>query len=642
QPIELGTDSLQRCQQRNLQDSEAAVRRGKWSPELQRCNYTAQVFGVKQQEPTPHTTKPDDYMRRFVLLFVGALLLAAPPVPAKAASQRPALAPPDRVSVATTGRAVEVHWSSPRFPRGATQRRVALLRDGKTVATSTGGPLRDAAVGLGQRLTYTVVAQATVRRKQVQSAPSTAETIQLPAYFVGGGTADITPAGLVNLGGFGLGDGRLLPDAAVGRGGQGKPEGEHIRARAMVIDDGHGAIAVADIETQGMFAAYQHGAWGLLDMATRVAKDIPGLPADHIIIAADHTHSGPDTIGAWGGVSDEYMSFIADRTVAAIERAYRDREFASLRVGTSDASDIIYNQSCTEALNQDATPAYTGPDVCATPGKDGMVRVLQARSPAGKTVLTMMAFAAHSTSGGGRGIHGDWPQFVSEAMSAKYGGTGLAMEGANGGTQPCRPTCSFSKADNPGRKIRDRKPAIVANYMRHVDLALGHTRPVTGPVAGAQQFIREPIVGPAVLALFAAGKYAGADLMRSRRGPWQIGTTVGTVVSAVRVGNVVLAGTPGEGFPAIGNGLRDAAGSGIEVMQLGLANDQLGYLIAPATYVPIIAAEVAVNDNIIFNVSPTIGDHVMCTGISLLSRLQLNAPLPPACAPYAALDATGV
>jgi hypothetical protein len=144
------------------------------------------------------------------------------------------------------------------------------------------------------------------------------------------------------------------------------------------------------------------------------------------------------------------------------------------------------------------------------------------------------------------------------------------------------------------------------------------------------------------LALFTLGKYAGAELLRSRRDPWVIGTTIRTVVSALRVGNVVLAGTPGEGFYSIGAGIRQAAGPGVEVMQLGLANDQLGYLIAPVTYVPVIAAEVAVNDNIIFNVSPTIGDHVMCTGIGLLGRLHLAAPVPATCAPYAALDATGI
>jgi hypothetical protein len=50
---------------------------------------------------------------------------------------------------------------------------------------------------------------------------------------------------------------------------------------------------------------------------------------------------------------------------------------------------------------------------------------------------------------------------------------------------------------------------------------------------------------------------------------------------------------------------------------LALADDQLGYLIAPVEAYPAIAAQVAVNDNPIFNISPTVGDHVMCTQIRM-------------------------
>jgi hypothetical protein len=103
----------------------------------------------------------------------------------------------------------------------------------------------------------------------------------------------------------------------------------------------------------------------------------------------------------------------------------------------------------------------------------------------------------------------------------------------------------------------------------------------------------------------------------------------------------VIAGTPGEGFPAIGDGIRSAVPGAQEVFQVGLADDQLGYLIAPLSYVPIIAAEVAVNDNIIFNVSPTIGDHVMCSDITLTLRLGFPGSSPATCAPYDAADAAG-
>ena len=471
------------------------------------------------------------------------------------------------------------------------------------------------------------------------AGPSTAAT-----YDVGAATRDITPTGVVNLGGFGLGTGVLIPDAVAGRGGQGEAVDERIGARAIVFSQKKTAIAIADIETQGMFAAYEDGPYGLDDIAQEVERQTKGrLPADHILIASDHTHSGPDTIGAWGGVSNEYLQYIHDQTVAAIVAAYKSRRAANVRAGHSDASDLIYNQSCSEALNQDKEPAYPGPEVCATPGKDGMVRVVQARDARdGSVIATFMAYAAHATAGGGNGLHGDWPQFVSDKMSAEFGGVGLAMVGALGGTQPCRAACAFTDPSNPGYADGiPRKQAIVSNYFAHVQKALAGSTPVSGPVEAEKGRIREVITGPAVLALFAVGSYDGARLLRSRQNPWVVGNTISTVTSALRVGGVLFSGTPGEGFPAIGTGVREAVEDEQEVIQLGLANDQLGYLIAPAHYVPIIAAEVPVNDNIIFNVSPTIGDHVMCSNIRLALATGFEGASPATCAGYDAADSAG-
>src|SRR3954463_15669039 len=153
----------------------------------------------------------------------------------------------------------------------------------------------------------------------VLAAPAAAKP---PAYKVGAATRDITPAGPVNLGGFGLGDGTVPDNPVFSRGGVGQAVDERIAARAIVFDDGKKAIAIADIETQGMFAAYEDGPYGLADIAADVAKKIPGLPADRILVAADHTHSGPDTIGVWGGVSHEHLQRIHDQAVAAITAAY--------------------------------------------------------------------------------------------------------------------------------------------------------------------------------------------------------------------------------------------------------------------------------------------------------------------------------
>lgn len=584
------------------------------------------------------------------LLVVTLLLLSA----GRALAATPAPTSPRSLTASAGIRSVNLDWQGLKFSKSLKDPFVRVFRDGAPIVTLPGAAeaYRDTAVTGGTTYSYYLVSGGTYGGAEILSPPSATVLATPTDALVGAATADITPPGIVNQGGFGLGDGSLFPDFAVSRGGQNQFQGEHIRARAMVVDDGTNAIAIADIETQGMFAAYEDGPWGLADMAAQVAADVPGLPADHILIASDHTHSGPDTIGAWGGVADvqvpgydgpnQYLRYVKDQTVAAIEEAYRTRRPAELRAGESDASTLIYNQSCSEALNQDRDPAYPGPELCATPGKDGMMRVVQATTPGGEVVVTFVAYAAHATAGGGPGLHGDWPQFLSDALAAKYGGVGLAMEGANGGTQPCRPTCAFTDPNEPGYNISDRRTAYLTNYMAHVVDALSedNSRPVRGPVDAAQSYIREPITGPAVLALFLAGQYGGARLLRSHENPWVVGDTIRTVASALRIGDVLVAGTPGEGFYAIGQGVRKAVDAPM-VVQLGLANDQLGYLIAPVSYVPVIAAEAPVNDNIIFNVSPTIGDHVMCADIRLSLALGFEGASPPECAGYDAADSTG-
>ena len=81
----------------------------------------------------------------------------------------------------------------------------------------------------------------------------------------------------------------------------------------------------------------------------------------------------------------------------------------------------------------------------------------------------------------------------------------------------------------------------------------------------------------------------------------------------------------------------------------GLANDQLGYLIAPTTEYGWITASNPGNDNSFFNVTPQYGDHVMCTqtaaaaliGFAATGNTQPygpDAPAPP-CAALTASDA---
>jgi len=444
-------------------------------------------------------------------------------------------------------------------------------------------------------------------------------------YRVGAAVRDISPIGwgTINTGGFGFGDGSSPVSQALGPGGKNSFQGNHIAARALVVEDAATGVAVAmvSVETQGMFAAYQNDPDAGLDaIARRIHAIVPALPPSNVTISNDHTHSGPDAIGVWGFIPADYLEHIAAQTVAAVVSAYQTRREATIVAGASDAPDLIYNQTCTEALNQGPNDPY--PNTICDPfleSKDSWVRVLQARDAGnGAVIATAMSYAAHATLGGESGVHGDWPQYLSEALTERYGGIGIAYEGTNGRTQPCRPRCSFTDRRKPGYGIADRRGSYTTMLMYHVAQALTGAPAVEGPVAGAETMIRHNVENPIVGGLLFQGGLVGAPIQRSQQSPWLTGTTVGTIVSALRIGDLLISGAPGEPYPNIAAGVVEATNVAAQRhWTLALADDQLGYLIAPVEAWPAVASQVAVNDNVIFNVSPTIGDHVMCAQIRM-------------------------
>ena len=298
-------------------------------------------------------------------------------------------------------------------------------------------------------------------------------------------------------------------------------------------------------------------------------------------------------------------------------------------------------------MNQSADGTYPN-NICSPflGQKDSWVRVLQARDATTNDVITtVMSYAAHSTLGGGNGVAGDWPQYLSDALTAAYGGTGIAFEGTNGRIQPCRPRCSFTNASTPGYGLADRKAAYTTMLMYHVGKALTGAPSVSGPVAASKTFIRQEATNPFLLALLLHGETIGAPIQRSRHAPWLVGNTIGTIVSAIRIGDLLVSGSPGEPYPNIAAGVVEATNvPAPRHWTLALADDQLGYLIAPIEAWPAVAAQIAVNDNSIFNVSPTIGDHVMCAQIRMARAVGFDYQPTlgdPRCLVWDAVDSAG-
>ncbi len=120
------------------------------------------------------------------------------------------------------------------------------------------------------------------------------------------------------------------------------------------------------------------------------------------------------------------------------------------------------------------------------------------------------------------------------------------------------------------------------------------------------------------------GSVAGAQLSRSKQPPFLTGNILGTTTATLRIGDVLLSAVPGEAYPQIAELVRTLTKGAKGWMTMGLAGDQLGYLIAPREAYPEPIRRSVTNeagdeispidnDNYFFNVSLTMGERVTCS-----------------------------
>jgi hypothetical protein len=447
-------------------------------------------------------------------------------------------------------------------------------------------------------------------------AVSVAKPKPKPArYLVGAGARTINPdpdgtfAGKpVYLGGYGIASPPLDP---------GRPAtgflGDGLHVRAFAVSDGKRAAAIADIESQGWFVAQQDAPYGLVDMRRAVEERTGGaLKASAVVVQSDHSHGGPDGLGVWGGVPVEYRKLVFDRTVEAIVEAYRTRREGRLYYGTAPGRDLLSNQFDYDKANEVV---------------DSDVRVLQARDRRGRPFVTLLDFSAHATvlGAGNTKATGDWVQAANPLLSERFGGKAVTVVGTLGRTQPADRGCrtpgltgdaaSLCSLDEYASRVVDRAAEAAAN-----------ARPLTGKpvVDGRSYLIRDVSSNPLLLGLLIGGAPIGAPLNRSLGPPWLTGNVIGTVAASMRIGNVLMTAFPGEAYPQIAFKVADLARDAKGFMTAGLANDQLGYLIAPyeAYPEPIRRSffnqqgdEISPidNDNYFFNVSHTMGERITCS-----------------------------
>jgi hypothetical protein len=478
-----------------------------------------------------------------------------------------------------------------------------------------------------------------------------------PAYLAGAAVESINPtqamidAGDFFLGGFGLTSGRVAnrPEAQVtdGRSALGIL-GDGVATRALVVSDGSTAIALAQLDVQGYFAAYKQGPFGLVDIRKHAAARIaalravsggPEMGAGQILVDSNHTHGGPDTAGVWGGVPTAYLKLVHDRTVDAIVEAWQRLRPVSLVYGTVKAGVEGVDPASTDPLT---TNQFRGdPNNAST---DDELRVLQARDlVTGDVVVTYANLSAHATvlGSGNRYVTSDYTGALSSLLGTTYGGIGFHQVGTLGRSQPSRGGCPDGALSGQARDLC-ALDSYAGRVAKKVAAALAAARPVsTGrPVVAMHSYlIDDTVTNAPIFALAYAGTAVGAPIYRSVTAPWMAGDALATMTFSGRIGDVLISGNPGEGYPQIPLAVRAAVSSDLGhkvrgYLSISTAGDFLGYLVAPieaypepvrasmfdggpppndSSCGPLGCPSPIDNDNYFFNPSHTFGERVTCS-----------------------------
>ncbi|MEX2160145.1 MAG: neutral/alkaline non-lysosomal ceramidase N-terminal domain-containing protein [Dehalococcoidia bacterium] len=106
-------------------------------------------------------------------------------------------------------------------------------------------------------------------------------------------------------------------------------------ARAIVLDDGATQVAVVSCDLIGVDRR-------LVAAARERASATTGIPSEHILIAAIHTHQGP--AGLRRGGDEPLMDVTARKIAGAITAAHASRREAVLKIGTTTVDSVLQNR----------------------------------------------------------------------------------------------------------------------------------------------------------------------------------------------------------------------------------------------------------------------------------------------------------
>jgi len=300
-----------------------------------------------------------------------------------------------------------------------------------------------------------------------------------------------------------------------------------------------------------------------------IAQEL-GIDPGSVVVAATHTHGGPDTIGLYGvivppitGRQDEVIDLMIQGAIEAGVEAWENRVPATLEYATGQEPRLHFNK-----IFFDFDKVI-----------DSTMTMLAAYDADGNLIGSLMNWAAHPTllPAGNTLLTADYPGAYYKAMDESLGGIHMYVNGAIGASIQVLPvenpwvkwllgTTNFDDWDDIGAVLMEDALDLMENAkpVEHPSIWLQESRSV--------QVIVENI------AFWLASE---VELIPREVPP--LGQYGETYMSTFAIGPITFGTMPGEYGPNYSFILREILGGDAQVL-IGLGMDWVGYAILPEQY----------------------------------------------------------
>ncbi len=373
---------------------------------------------------------------------------------------------------------------------------------------------------------------------------------------------------------------------------------DDLYVRSFVIEDTRkSAVAIVSISLCGIGR----------ELAEEIREGIcekTGIPVNNILVTVTHTHAGPNIDKA----GSEYQSFVVTESVASAVDAWTKRTFA--RIGTGSGKVMELGRNRRRLLYGGLHP-------------DPEVGVITFEDTMGKLLGVVFNYGCHPSSLDWRNTlySEDWPYYAIQGIKKKLGEEVVVayLQGAQGNINVGysaelsavgvdMPVRSYEYIEHKGHQmataVLETLPNIIKSSEITVDCAqdifnypLREKFPVSLKEAerdayNAEQMLanledRTELDGTRILDRVRMEVFQTGQRLRTARKFYSEKVHGGTIEleqQAIRIGNTVFVGLPGEIFAEIGLRIKDESPF-TKTYVIGLANGYGGYLPSEAEFI---------------------------------------------------------